>query len=285
MPAIESIQEKSPLFFFLKKFALATFAVCLIALSGTAEPSAPYEDFIRQTNVYSHGTLAIHQLNVGPLHANCYIAADSNKNAIVIDPGACPESLLGYITIHAFRVKAYVLTHSHLDHNSALDELVEALPAEVAMHPEENDWAFCEKNQWLPAYPRTREVAITRPLRHQQTFTDGGLVYTVIHTPVHSPGGVCFWFPREKIVFSGDTLFAGTVGRTDLHRSNSTALIRSLGVFLLMPPETVIYAGHGDPTTVAAERAGNPFLQAFSDPPKDAAAKTAAAGRKSSAEK
>lgn len=251
-------------------FLLAPLAACLFALNGAAGPSAPYEDFIRQTNVFTHGALTIHQLNVGPLCANCYIVADLRKNVIVIDPGACPESLAGYITNQAFRVKSYVLTHSHLDHSSALDELVTSLPAEVAMHPEENDWAFSEKNQWLPAYPRTREVPITRPLRHQQTLSDGALTYTVIHTPGHSPGSVCLWFPAEGVVFSGDTLFAGTVGRTDLHRSNPTALIRSLGVFLLMPPATSIYAGHGEPTTVANELARNPFLQAFPEPsPKD----------------
>ena len=239
---------------------LAMFAVSFLVLPCAAEPSAPYEDFIRQTNVYTHGALTIHQLNVGPLHASCYIVADPRKDAIVIDPGACPASLLAYITNHAFRVKAYVLTHSHLDHNSALDELAAALPSDVAMHPEENDWAFSEKNQWPPAYPRTRAVAITRPLRHRQTFADGGLVYTVLHTPGHSPGSVCLWFSRERVVFSGDTLFAGSVGRTDLHRSDYAALMRSLAVFLVLPPETAIYAGHGTPTTVAVERADNPFL-------------------------
>ena len=284
MPALENIQEKLRLFL-LSNFHLTTFAACLLALDCAAEPSAPYEDFIRQTNIYSQGTITIHQLNVGPLSANCYIAADVKKNAIVIDPGACPESLLGYITNHGFRVKAYVLTHSHLDHISALDELADKLPAEVAMHPEENDWAFCEKNQWLPAYPRTRAVTVNRALRHQQTFSDGDLAYTMIHTPGHSPGSVCLWFPKEKMVFTGDTLFAGTVGRTDLHRSNSMELIRSLGVFFLMPPETVIYAGHGHPTTLAKELADNPFFQTFSDPPKSDAAKTAAKEHKNRIEK
>ena len=264
---------------------LASLGFSLLSQTCVGGSSAPYEDFIRQTNVFTHGTLTVHQLNVGPLSANCYIVADPHKEAIVIDPGACPQSLFGYITNHALRVKAYVLTHSHLDHISALDELSGALPAEVAMHPEENDWAFCEQNQWLPAYPRTREVAITRPLRHQQTFADGGLEYTIIHTPGHSPGSVCLWFPRERVVFSGDTLFSGTVGRTDLHRSNQLALIRSLGVFLLMPPETVIYAGHGSPTTVADERASNPFLKPFPDPPKNGLAQSAAAADQNRPEK
>jgi glyoxylase-like metal-dependent hydrolase (beta-lactamase superfamily II) len=246
--------------------AAALFFACRCAAADPAPPP-PYEDFIRSTNVFTHGSLTVHQLCVGPLLANCYIVADPLRNAIVIDPGACPLSLLGYITNRALRVNAYVLTHSHLDHISALDELAAKLPADVALHPEENDWAFCEKNEWLPAYPRTAAVAVTRPLRHGQAFADGGLAYSVVHTPGHSPGSVCLWFPRERVVFTGDTLFAGTVGRTDLHRSNPTALLRSLGVFFMMPPDAVIYAGHGDRTTVAAELEQNPFLRPLPDPP------------------
>ncbi len=229
------------------------------------------------TNVFAQGALTIHRLTVGKLAANCYIVADAQKNAIVIDPGASPECLRRYLVDERLRVLAYVLTHSHLDHISALDELAAAIPAAVAMHPEENDWAFCEKNAWLPWYPRTGEVAITRPLRHQQSFTDGGLRYTVIHTPGHSPGSVCLWFPQEKLVFTGDTLFAGTVGRTDLHRSSTTSLMRSLGVFLMMPPETAVYAGHGEPTTVAAEMKANPFMQDIPNPPKEKAERKAGA--------
>lgn len=248
-----------------------SWALALAALAGAraAEvPEAPCRDAIDATNVLAAGSLKIHTLTVGPLAANCYVVADAAGTAIVIDPGASPDSLQRYLADSGVRVAAYVLTHSHLDHISALDELAEARPADVAMHPEESDWAFCEKNAWLPNYPRTREVAVTRPLRHQQAFTDGGLSYLVLHTPGHSPGSVCLWFPREKIVFTGDTLFAGTAGRTDLHRSSSTSLLRSLGVFLAMPLDTAIFAGHGRPTTVGAELAANPFMQDIPNAPK-----------------
>lgn len=249
------------------------------AQDGAARADAPPADVIDSTHVTAHGGVTVHRLVVGTLAANCYLVCDSDKNALVIDPGACPASLRRYIESQGVRVAAYVLTHSHLDHISALDELAQTLPAEVAIHPEENDWAFCEKNAWLPAYPRTREVAITRPLRHQQTFRDGGLAYTVIHTPGHSPGSVCLWFPRERLVFTGDTLFAGTVGRTDLHRSSYASLARSLGVFLLMPPDTAIYAGHGQPTTVQNEVAHNPFMQDVPNPPQKKGGETGGAGR------
>jgi glyoxylase-like metal-dependent hydrolase (beta-lactamase superfamily II) len=236
-------------------------------------------EIVLGTNVFTHGELTVHRLTVGKLAANCYLVADARKNVIVIDPGASPDCIRRYVGDQRFRVLAYVLTHSHLDHISALDELVESTPAEVAMHPEENDWAFCEKNAWLPWYPQTREVAVKRPLSHQQTFTDGGLSYTVLHTPGHSPGSVCLWFPREKLVFTGDTLFAGSVGRTDLHRSSTTSLIRSLGVFLMMPPDTTVYAGHGNRTTVGEELKSNPYMQDVPNPPKEKAERKSGEGR------
>jgi len=258
--------------------------LCLLAVLRVSANETPAGDrlpgeIVWGTNIYAHGALTIHRITVGKLAANCYLVADAKKNVIVIDPGASPDCIRHYLADQRLHVLAYVMTHSHLDHISALDELAEAVPAEVAMHPEENDWAFCEKNAWLPWYPRTREVAITRPLRHRQTFTDGGLRYTVIHTPGHSPGSVCLWFPGEKLVFTGDTLFAGTVGRTDLHRSSATSLMRSLGVFLMLPPETVIYAGHGEPTTVKAELRSNPFMQDIPNQPKENAERKAGEGR------
>lgn len=268
MLAVDTIKVPLRFRFVTYGFRAVAFALVLLAARSKAgQPDEAPADAIRSTNVVAHGGITVHQLVVGTLAANCYVVCDTNRTALVIDPGACPESLRSYLASQRMRVAAYVLTHSHLDHISALDELAAAVPAEVAMHPEENDWAFCEKNAWLPAYPRTREVAVTRPLRHQQLFGDGGLDYTVIHTPGHSPGSVCLWFPRERLVFTGDTLFAGTVGRTDLHRSSYTSLMRSLGVFLLMPPDTVIYAGHGEPTTVRSELAHNPFLQDIPKPP------------------
>jgi len=255
---------------------MSTLASALVLTCGAAAnaeppppPAADAAEIVQGTNVYKCGTLTVHCLTVGKLAANCYLVADPNRKALVIDPGASPNCIRAYLTDQRLRVAAYVLTHSHLDHISALDELVAAVPAEVAMHPEENDWAFCEKNEWLPWYPRTKEVPIARPLHHFQTFDDGGLHYNVLHTPGHSPGSVCIWFPQEKIVFTGDTLFAGTVGRTDLHRSSTTSLMRSLGVFWMLPPDTVLYPGHGRPTTVATELANNPFMQDVPNPPKE----------------
>ncbi len=264
--SVRSRTAANGVLFFVLSFAL--IGQESVADGGVATADPPPDEIVLGTNVFMQGPLTVHRLTVGKIAANCYLVADAQKNAIVIDPGASPERIRSYLAEQRLHVLAYVLTHSHLDHISALDELAEAVPAEIAMHPEENDWAFCAENAWLPWYPRTRKVVITRPLRHLQSFTDGGLDYTVIHTPGHSPGSVCLWFLKGKVVFTGDTLFAGTVGRTDVHRSSTASLIRSLGVFLMMPPDTVIYAGHGKPTTVGGEMKNNPFMRDTPNPPK-----------------
>jgi glyoxylase-like metal-dependent hydrolase (beta-lactamase superfamily II) len=132
-------------------------------------------------------------------------------------------------------VAAYVLTHSHLDHFRAR-RVVEQLPAPVAMHPEENDWAFCEKNAWLPNYPQTRKVAITARCGTSRAFQRRRALLPRAPTPGPLSRQHLPLVPlAKKVVFTGDTLFAGSAGRTDLHRSSFTSLIRSLGVFLAMP--------------------------------------------------
>ncbi|MDD2600170.1 MAG: MBL fold metallo-hydrolase [Kiritimatiellae bacterium] len=242
---------------FVKTLSLQTGA--LLAGTSRAPPPNPVDppELLSTTR---HGDLKIHTLRLGELSVNCYVVSEGNRNCIVIDPGAQADVILAFLKERSFKVKAYVLTHSHLDHISALDECFKALPAPVAMHPEEDDWAFCDKNQWLPHYPKTERVPVERPLAHGQKFSDNALNYIVLHTPGHSPGSVCLWFPEKKIIFSGDTLFAGAVGRTDLHRSSHSALLKSLRIFLRLPPETVVYPGHGATTTLRTEIATNPFF-------------------------
>jgi len=241
-------------------YTLASSALCALS-SKAAQAEVGHENpILPQVTQKQHGTLTIFIMELGELAVNCYFVTDESRNCIVIDPGAESAIIMAFIKKHKFNINAWLLTHSHLDHISGLDECYALMPAPVAMHSEENDWAFCEKNQWEPHYPRTNEVPIARVLKHWQRSTDGAMRYTILHTPGHSPGSVCFWFPAEKIIFSGDTLFAGSVGRTDLHRSSAKMLLRSLGTFMALPPETVVYPGHGAATTVQREVKNNPFF-------------------------
>jgi glyoxylase-like metal-dependent hydrolase (beta-lactamase superfamily II) len=180
----------------------------------------------------------------------------------VIDPGADADTILAFLDTHRMDVACYLLTHGHTDHISALAEMSEKRPAPYAIHALDLKWAFGPLNQLLPDYSTPRRPAgAPRTLEDGQTWTDGGLGYTVIGTPGHSPGGVCFHFQTDRVLFSGDTLFQGTVGRTDIPGGDGRALTQSLRKLAQLPPETRIFPGHGPETRLAEEFRINPFIK------------------------
>jgi len=201
-------------------------------------------------------------LTVGPFQSGCYIAWGPERHALVIDPGADAATILACLDARGLDVACYLLTHGHIDHVSALAEVSEKHPAPYALHALDLKWAFSASNQMPPFYPIPRRPAEPfRTLADGQTWTDGGLSYTVIGTPGHSPGSVCFHFPDEGVLFSGDTLFQGTVGRTDLPLGDGRMLTQSLRKLAQLPPDTRIIPGHGPETTLAEEFRINPFLK------------------------
>lgn len=201
-------------------------------------------------------------LTVGPFQANCYIAWGSERRALVIDPGADAETILACLDAHRLDVAGYLLTHGHMDHIAALADLSVKRPAPYAIHALDLKWAFSATNQMPPFYPVTRRPAgQLRTLEDGQTWTDGALTCAVIGTPGHSPGSVCFHFPESHVLFSGDTLFQGTVGRTDLPGGDGRLLAQSLRKLAHLPPETRIVPGHGPETRLADELRTNPFMK------------------------
>jgi len=205
----------------------------------------------------------IRQITVGSFQANCLIVWGGGSEAIVVDPGADAGAIRAVIDQNGLSVAAYMLTHGHMDHVSAIAELHAALPAPVGISKFDLPWAFEESNQMPPFYPPPgRPATIERELADGQEWNDAGLAYRVIATPGHTPGSVCFHFPAENVLLTGDTLFAGSVGRTDLPGGDSRAMNESLGRLAALPEETTVYCGHGPKTTVAHERANNFFLQA-----------------------
>jgi len=198
---------------------------------------------------------------VGAFGVNCYIVWGEAKFALVIDPGADPETVAQVIDSQRLTVAAYLITHGHMDHVSALGPLAKRYPAPIAMHPKDAAWAFSRANA-MPPYPvPERPAAIERQLADGQTYEDGGLRYQVIGTPGHTPGGVCFHFPGEQILFTGDTLFAGSVGRTDFTGGDEALLGASLGVLIRLPDATIVFPGHGPKSTIGQEKATNPFIR------------------------
>ncbi len=201
-------------------------------------------------------------ISVGTFQVNCYLAVSATQQALVIDPGDDAGIIAVTLRQNKLTVAAYLITHGHMDHVSGLAEMTRSFPAPVAIHPLDEAWAFSHLNQALPYYDSPeRPKKIERLLTDGQIFDDAGLHYEVLVTPGHSPGGVCFYFPSEKVIFTGDTLFMGTVGRTDLDGSDEKVMAKSLARLAKLPDDTVVYPGHGPQTTIGQEKRTNPFMQ------------------------
>ena len=204
----------------------------------------------------------IENIVVGEFQVNCVVVWGESNQAVVIDPGYNADLILNFLETKNLDVAAYMLTHGHMDHISALAELCGAKPAAVGMHADDQVWAFTELNQMPPFYTTPKAPAeIERALEDGQCWNDGGLPYRVIATPGHTPGGVCFHFYDDNALVVGDTLFAGSVGRTDLPGGDSRVLKESLNRLCLLDDDLVVYPGHGPSTTIGREKRNNFFMR------------------------
>lgn len=203
----------------------------------------------------------IETISVGPFEANCYVVWGDGTEALVIDPGADADRIAAFLGKRGLSVAAYLLTHGHADHTSGLPDLSRLHPAPVVVQPADAEWAFTGLSEITPYYPATAPVSCEiRAAEDGAEFTDGGLTYRVIATPGHSPGGVSFYFPAAEVLFSGDTLFQGSVGRTDLPGGSARMLAASLKKLAALPEATTVYPGHGPPTAIGDEKRGNYFM-------------------------
>ena len=202
-------------------------------------------------------------VTVGPFESNCHILVPApGRRALVIDPGDDADVIVEQVRRVATGVAGYLVTHGHVDHVSALAEVCGILPAPVAMHPDDAAWAFTERNAMPPYYPTPRRpAAIDREVCDGQTLDFEGCSCAILWTPGHSPGSVCFHFPGERLLFTGDVLFRGAIGRSDLPGGDSRTLSASLDRLLTLPAETTVYSGHGPATTLGRESRSNPFLR------------------------
>ena len=213
------------------------------------------------------GNMNIETVTVGAYDENCHVIWDWRFNALVIDPGANPERIEKVIQANRLKVVAFLITHGHADHIGALPALHSTHPAPVAISREDAPWAFSPVNQLPPHYPPLKSPPeISRVLTDGQEWKDGELLYRVISTPGHSPGCVCFYFPDVHAVFTGDTLFQSSVGRTDLPGGSARALTESLKKLRDLPDETTVFPGHGPETTIGIEKRTNYFLRRSSRP-------------------
>jgi len=210
----------------------------------------------------------IHEIfPVGMLACNCSILGDERTGeAVIIDPGDEIERVQEVLERHNLRARYIVATHAHIDHVGGIEKLKEATGAAVLMH--ESDLPLYQnlalQAAWLGVLP-PGTVDVDQFLKDGDTLKWGSRELQVMHTPGHSPGSLCLHLRGEqRRILSGDTLFQGSIGRTDLWGGSFDQIIRSIKDTLLrFPDETPVFPGHGPATTIGDERETNPFLQNF----------------------
>ncbi len=198
----------------------------------------------------------------GPAQTNCYlVAADGSTEAAVIDPGWNAAAILAKARSLDLTIKSILITHGHFDHIGAVTDLREATHAPVAMHPLDDDWLASNGGADLFGLKIRSVTAPDVNLTPGQIIEIGALKFETRFTPGHTRGHVVFVEHAQQAVFAGDVLFAGSIGRTDLPGGDYDTLIASIRAQLLsLPDEFKVYAGHGPPTTIGAERQFNPYL-------------------------
>jgi len=206
----------------------------------------------------------IHEiLPVGPLQCNCSVIGDDvSREAIVIDPGDDVADVLAIVQKHNLKVQQIIITHAHIDHVGGAKKLKAATGAAILLN--QNDYALLKmldvQAAWVGMASPGR-VEIDQSVGQADKIRVGSLSADVLHTPGHTQGSVCLYFPLEKKLIAGDTLFAGSIGRTDLPGGSFEKIIRSLQEKVLaLPDDTTVIPGHGELTTIGEERECNPFL-------------------------
>jgi glyoxylase-like metal-dependent hydrolase (beta-lactamase superfamily II) len=240
--------------------------------------------------------LVLEVIPVGPLQCNCIILGDQKtKDALIVDPGDDAGRILEVMEKHGLKARMILHTHAHIDHVGGTAEVHEALEADVALHPQDrflyDDLKMQAHYLGAPPPPKTD---ITKELKDGQAITWGQHEGEILHTPGHSPGSVCFFVPETQVrsaspgatgesrivlpgstrlppsdtlrslplLLSGDTLFWGSIGRTDLWGGSYEEIMTSLRERLLaLPGESLVIPGHGPVTTLEQEKGHNPFLQ------------------------
>ena len=209
----------------------------------------------------------IHEvLAVGPLRCNCSILGDEvSREAIVVDPGEEIPRILQVLERHQLTVKQIVVTHAHIDHIAGASRLKQLTGAPILYN--QRDLPLVAMMEDQAAWIGVKVPEVSSPdesLEDGDIISVAGIAGKILHTPGHTEGSLCLYLPEQKLLLAGDTLFAGSVGRTDLPGGDTGKILASIHERILpLPDDTTVIAGHGRNTTVGAERVSNPFLQAI----------------------
>ena len=207
--------------------------------------------------------MKIEKFVTGIISTNCYIVTnEETKETVIVDPANLSKAMIGYIEEEELVIKAILLTHAHFDHIMGIDKVIDRY-GEMPVYVEESDLELLH----TPSMNESTVYTNGYSYPGGDVIHDGDVLhligedFRVIHTPGHTQGGVCYYIEEEKALFSGDTLFCQSVGRTDFPTGKSSTLIHSIQDKLMpLPDDTMVYTGHEDMTTIGMERKYNPFL-------------------------
>ncbi len=201
----------------------------------------------------------------GLLRSNVYLVFDKEtREALIIDAGGGTEYVMREVRKRDLKPKYILLTHGHFDHVFELEDMKEAVGTESYIHREDLQTIETLWDSGLSIFGiKMSKPRVDRCFDGEPSFSIGSQIVRVIHTPGHTPGSVCYFLPESNILFTGDTLFQGSIGRTDLPGGDSSAMEKSLKRLLSLGEDVVIYPGHGSKTTMERERRSNPFLSVF----------------------
>lgn len=201
------------------------------------------------------------------LGENCYVVSDDTKECIIIDCGAFYEeerkAVVEYINDNKLQPKHLIVTHGHLDHNFGNNTIYDSFGLKPEVNAKDEHLMQTLKDQAKNFYQLTLDYdfpAIDHFFEDNETITFGNHTFTIIPTPGHSKGSVCFYCAEENTLFSGDTLFKSSIGRTDFPQGSMFQIIQSLRQLSQLPDETIVLPGHGEKTTIGLEVAGNPYM-------------------------
>lgn len=211
--------------------------------------------------------MTIKQFVFNPFQENTYLVYDDTGEAIIIDAGcssAAEQNMITtFIADNKLIIKHLVNTHCHIDHVLGVNALKTKYGASFAVHSQDTPMlAHLPAQAAMFGIEPQPTPAVDRALEHADTITFGGITLTVIHTPGHSMGGICLYSEEHKALFTGDTLFRGSIGRTDLMGGNYETIINSINTRLFtLPHDVTVYPGHGDSSSIGYEKKNNPFFR------------------------
>ncbi|MCE7794285.1 MBL fold metallo-hydrolase [Salipaludibacillus sp. CUR1] len=207
------------------------------------------------------------RLSLGPLQTNGFVIYNESNKALMVDPGGDDEKLLKWLQSEGLSVAAVILTHAHFDHIGAVEAVRQTFDCPVYIHRAEAEWLTKPELNGSGLFMGIEPISC-RPAdfyyEKEGAVEIEGFECELYETPGHSPGSVSFYFPDNKVVFSGDVLFRGGVGRTDLPGGDQETLMNTIhNVMLNLPDDTIVANGHGPETTIGEEKETNPFINGF----------------------